>query len=80
LQSSLRTRPQLDAAERVRALWTRYLDVELLIQMGEYKPGGDPRTDEAVQKYAALCDFLRQDELVLERADASDERMARLLS
>lgn len=80
LQGSLRTPQQLQAAGRARGLWTRYLDVELLIQMGEYKPGGDAATDEAVKKYGALCDFLRQDERVLEPVNASDAALKRLLA
>ena len=79
LQGSLRSAQQLQAAEHVRGLWTRYLDVELLIQMGEYKPGGDARTDDAVRAFPVLCDYLRQDERVLEPLSASDARIAQLL-
>lgn len=80
LQGSLRQREQLQAAERVRGLWNRYLEVELLIQMGEYKPGGDSRTDEAVRKFDALCEFLRQDERALVAGDESDRLLASLLA
>jgi type III secretion protein N (ATPase) len=79
LQGSLRSAEQLKVAERARGLWNRYLDVELLIQMGEYKPGHDAATDEAVQKYPALCEFLKQDERVLEPAADSEQRMRELL-
>jgi type III secretion protein N (ATPase) len=78
LQSSLRKADQLRAAEKIRSLWTRYLNVELLIQMGEYKPGGDPATDEAVRKHPDLCEYLRQDEQQLLPAAQSDELMRRL--
>ncbi len=47
-------------AGRIRELIARHAEVEFLIQVGEYKPGSDPLTDEAVQKIAALRDFLRQ--------------------
>ena len=67
------------AAERARGLWSRYIDVELLIQMGEYKSGGDPGTDEAVQKFPALCEYLRQDERTLESASDSQVRMRTVL-
>ena len=80
LQSTLRNAEQLRAAERVRGLWTRYLNVELLIQMGEYKPGGDAATDEAVRKHASLCEYLRQDEQQVLPAAQSDTLMQKLLA
>ena len=48
------------AATRLRALLARYAEVEFLIQVGEYKPGGDALADEAVGKIEALRAFLRQ--------------------
>lgn len=48
------------AAARMRALLARYAEVEFLIQVGEYKAGGDPLADEAVGKIEALRAFLRQ--------------------
>lgn len=50
----------LRLAGRIRELMARHAEVEFLIQVGEYKPGADPLTDEAVQKIAALRAFLRQ--------------------
>ena len=47
--------------------------------MGEYKSGGDPGTDEAVQKFPALCEYLRQDERTLESASDSQVRMRTVL-
>ncbi|WP_454688947.1 type III secretion system ATPase SctN [Achromobacter aloeverae] len=48
------------AAGRVRELMARYQDVELLLRMGEYTPGADPDTDEAIAKMPAIHAFLRQ--------------------
>ena len=48
------------AAAKLRALLARYADIEFLIQVGEYKPGGDALADEAVRKIEALRSFLRQ--------------------
>lgn len=48
-------------ALRVRELMAKYKDIELLIQVGEYRPGNDPLSDEAVQKMDAINKFLRQD-------------------
>ncbi len=48
------------AAGRFRELMARHAEVDFLIQVGEYKPGADPLTDEAVAKIDALKEFLRQ--------------------
>ena len=48
------------AADRLRALLARHAEVEFLIQVGEYKPGADALTDEAVRKADAIKAFLRQ--------------------
>lgn len=48
------------AARHVRAMISRHNEVELLIQVGEYQPGHDPLTDEAVSKNPKVTDFLRQ--------------------
>jgi type III secretion protein N (ATPase) len=47
-------------ASRAHKLLARYHDVELLIQVGEYRRGTDPLTDEAVDKNAAIMSFLQQ--------------------
>ncbi len=48
------------AAIRIRELMSRYKDLELLIQVGEYKPGNDPLSDEAVRKIDEINKFLKQ--------------------
>lgn len=50
------------AAARVRALMARYREVELLLQIGEYRPGADPEADAAVRGKAAIDALLRQEE------------------
>ncbi len=42
------------AANKVRSLMSTYIDVELLIRVGEYKAGNDPDVDEAVAKRDAI--------------------------
>jgi ATP synthase in type III secretion protein N len=55
------TTPQHRAfAGRLRELYSRYQDIELLIQVGEYKQGADPLNDEAVRKIEAIRAFLKQ--------------------
>jgi type III secretion protein N (ATPase) len=50
----------LHAAGRVRQLMARYDEIELLLRVGEYRPGSDPLADEACRKIAAINSFLRQ--------------------
>ena len=50
----------LVSARHVRGLMARYQEVELLIQVGEYQPGQDPLTDEAVSKTQSINGFLQQ--------------------
>lgn len=47
-------------AGRIRELMAKYQEVELLVKIGEYKRGGDPVTDEAIDKIDAINQFLRQ--------------------
>ncbi|ART62112.1 FliI/YscN family ATPase [Kushneria marisflavi] len=47
-------------AARVRNLMSHYRDVELLLQVGEYREGSDDVTDEAIRKHATIESFLRQ--------------------
>ncbi len=48
------------AANRFRALLAKYRELELLLQIGDYKPGADPLGDRAVQLRGAMRDFLAQ--------------------
>ncbi len=47
-------------AAEVNALMAAYADVELLVKIGEYERGSDPKSDRAIQKNAAITDFLKQ--------------------
>ena len=48
------------AAGQVRKMLAKYAEVEMLIKLGEYKPGNDADTDEAVNKIDAVNGFLKQ--------------------
>ena len=50
----------VDAAGRIRSLLARYDETEFLVRMGEYRPGADAETDEAVAKEPHINAFLRQ--------------------
>ena len=48
------------AAGRLRELMAKYVEVELLVKIGEYKKGADRITDEAIEKNESIRNFLRQ--------------------
>jgi ATP synthase in type III secretion protein N len=58
------------AAERVRGWIAKYDEVELLLQVGEYRAGNDPATDLAIERHQQIVDFLHQ--LVDEHMPASE--------
>lgn len=49
-----------DDAKHLRHLLALYQEVQLLIRVGEYQPGQDPATDEAVTKFDSIERFLCQ--------------------
>lgn len=49
-----------ELAGRVRTLMAKYNEVELLVRIGEYKPGHDKTADEAVARIERIRAFLRQ--------------------
>lgn len=76
LMPAVTTPAQRAAAQRLRQLLARHREVELLLQVGEYRAGSDPVADEAIAKLPAIRAFLSQapDECV-----ALAEVQARLL-
>ncbi len=50
----------IKAAGRIRELMAKYEEAELLLKIGEYKPGIDPLTDEAIAKRDEIRNFLQQ--------------------
>ena len=51
---------QQEAAARVRSWLGKFREIELLLQMGEYKQGADAEADEAVAHMPELRRFLQQ--------------------
>jgi type III secretion protein N (ATPase) len=49
------------AAGRIRRLVAKHRDLELVLALGEHKPGGDPEADDAIARSAAIGALLRQD-------------------
>ena len=62
LMSRLSSGPQLSLAQRFRALWQCYKEQQDLINIGAYRAGSDALIDEAIVKYPAMCNFIRQAE------------------
>lgn len=50
----------MSAAGHVRRLLAKHREIETLLQLGEYRAGGDPVADEAVRKHEAIREFLCQ--------------------
>ncbi|WP_118183137.1 FliI/YscN family ATPase [Paraburkholderia phosphatilytica] len=63
--------PHLAAAAHVRSLLARYQEIELLVQIGEYRAGADPLADAALAAKPALEAFFTQSARALEPFDAS---------
>ena len=58
-------------AGRLRSLLARHDEIELLLRIGEYKPGGDAEADEAVKRIEGIRAFLRQGTQELEDFDST---------
>jgi ATP synthase in type III secretion protein N len=54
------SKEHLADAQALRRLLAKYREIELLVQIGEYKPGGDAEADRAVQRIGAARAFLQQ--------------------
>jgi type III secretion protein N (ATPase) len=50
----------LQTAEKLRRLMSKYEEIKLLVEIGEYKAGSDKLADEAIQKIDSINEFLRQ--------------------
>ena len=50
----------METASQLRRWLARYQEIELLLQIGEYKPGSDPDVDRAVAARDALRRFFAQ--------------------
>jgi type III secretion protein N (ATPase) len=50
----------LRLAARLRGLLANYREIELLVRVGEYRPGQDPQADEALARKDAIRNFLCQ--------------------
>jgi type III secretion protein N (ATPase) len=70
---------QQEAAARVRAWLAKYRDIELLLQLGEYRKGTDTQADEAIARMPAIREFLRQPPEELTSRELSSEGLMNLV-
>lgn len=54
---------QVRDARRLRELLSKFDEVEILIRIGEFRRGADATADQAVDRRAAIDEFLRQERL-----------------
>jgi type III secretion protein N (ATPase) len=50
----------LQAAASLRRQLAKFQEIELLVQIGEYKQGSDPEADEALRNISGIRQFLQQ--------------------
>lgn len=69
----------LAAAGAIRGLLAKHQDLELLLQLGEYTPGGDAEADAAVARIGAIRSLLRQSAAALSSFDEATAAMREAL-
>ena len=57
------------AASHLRSLLAKYREIEMLVQIGEYKPGSDALADSAIEARTRALGFLNQAQKALEDFD-----------
>jgi len=60
LMNEISVPDHIHAANNMRRLMSKYLDIELLVQVGEYATGTDPFSDKALRLHAPIQEFLMQ--------------------
>jgi ATP synthase in type III secretion protein N len=67
------------AAAALRRQLARYQDLELLLQIGEYKSGSDPEADAAIRNIGSVRQFLQQQPASLTGFDENIRGLAELM-
>jgi ATP synthase in type III secretion protein N len=80
VMESVVSHEHLEHAHHVRRLMEQYRQVELLVQVGEYRPGGDPVADEAVRKRDAIKSLCTQSTDIQTSWHESMQQLAELQS
>ena len=61
VMKSVVSRDHRNHAQVLRSLLAKYREIELLVQIGEYKKGADPLADRALSRMNRIRTFLQQD-------------------
>jgi len=61
LTGQICSRTQLDAAAAIREKLSRIDELQLMLDLGEYRPGENPKNDRLLQKKDDLMNWLKQD-------------------
>ncbi len=86
LRSISRTMPGCNSdaenaiVNRARQLVAAYEDMAEMIRLGAYRPGSDPRTDEAIQYYPAIEQFMTQLKTDSSTLETGYARLAEILN
>ena len=70
---------QQQACARVREWLAKHREIELLLQMGEYRQGADVAADEAIAQMPALRQFLQQRPDELSALESTSEALLRFM-
>jgi len=76
LMSEIAPHEACSLARQARAALAKYAEVELLVQVGEYRRGSDPEADHAIAVKPALENFLKQN--LEERPQSVSDTLAKL--
>jgi ATP synthase in type III secretion protein N len=79
VMSSIVSKSHSDMANRLRELVAKHREIELLVQVGEYKQGTDRAADEAIARITSIDSFLRQTPEHSEDFEATLAELARIL-
>lgn len=60
LMNEICSEEQITSSNKLRKLMAKYIDLELLIQVGEYVSGTDPVADMAIAAHGSIEDFMCQ--------------------
>ncbi|AEG13365.1 type III secretion system ATPase VscN2 [Shewanella baltica] len=60
LQNKVQDSQYVSLSEKFKDMVYRYFNVELLIRVGEYEKGNDLATDEAIDRFPYIMEFLKQ--------------------
>ena len=60
VMNAIVTKEHKRAAQALRKVLAKFAEVELLVQIGEYKKGSDKEADDALARINAVNAFLRQ--------------------